>query len=142
MRGEHDAAVDGHQERRAGRPDRWSMRGCATAARRRPRARATRVLVAYRDRSDKEIRDTSVVRFANGEWSAPVTVHADDWEINGCPVNGPVVTATGNAAAVAWFTGAGNTPKTLVAFSADARPHVRRADSRSIRRPRSAGWRW
>jgi len=77
------------------------------------------VLVAYRDRSDKEIRDTSVARFENGAWSEPVTVHADGWEITGCPVNGPVVTATGNAAAVAWFTGAGGTPKTFVAFSAD-----------------------
>jgi hypothetical protein len=78
------------------------------------------VLVAYRDRSDKEIRDTSVVRFADGKWSAPITVGTDNWEINGCPVNGPVITATGNAAAVAWFTGAGNTPKTQVAFSQDA----------------------
>ena len=77
------------------------------------------VLVAYRDRSEKEIRDTSVVRFSGGKWSDPVTVHADQWEINGCPVNGPVVTASGTAAAVAWFTGAGNVPKTLVAFSAD-----------------------
>jgi hypothetical protein len=77
------------------------------------------VLVAYRDRSEKEIRDTSIVRFSNGKWSEPVTVHADQWEINGCPVNGPVVTARGTSAAVAWFTGAGNTPKTLVAFSRD-----------------------
>ena len=78
------------------------------------------VLVAYRDRSDKEIRDTSIARFVNGAWEAPVTVHADGWELNGCPVNGPVVAAAGNAAAVSWFTGAGNTPKTFVAFSADA----------------------
>jgi hypothetical protein len=77
------------------------------------------VLVAYRDRSEKEIRDTSIVRFSGGKWSEPVTVHADQWEINGCPVNGPVVAAAGTAAAVAWFTGAGNTPKTLVAFSGD-----------------------
>lgn len=78
------------------------------------------VLVAYRDRSDKEIRDTSVVRFSGGKWSEPVTVHGDRWEINGCPVNGPVVTASGNAAAVAWFTGVDNTPRTMVAFSTDA----------------------
>ena len=78
------------------------------------------VLVAYRDRTDKEIRDTSVARFSNGRWSEPVTVHADNWEINGCPVNGPVITAAGNTAAVAWFTGVGNVPKTLVAFSGDA----------------------
>ena len=88
---------------------------CQTSAARS----ATGVLVAYRDRSEKEIRDTSIVRFSNGKWSDPVTVHADQWEINGCPVNGPVVTARGTAAAVAWFTGAGNTPKTLVSFSGD-----------------------
>jgi hypothetical protein len=78
------------------------------------------VLVAYRDRSDKEIRDTSISRFVNGAWSAPVTVHADGWEINGCPVNGPVVVANGEAAAVSWFTSVANTPKALVAFSGDA----------------------
>jgi hypothetical protein len=77
------------------------------------------VLVAYRDRSDDEIRDTSIVRFAGGKWSEPVTVHKDNWNITGCPVNGPVVTAAGNAAAVAWFTGAGDSPETMVAFSAD-----------------------
>lgn len=88
---------------------------CQTSAARTTDA----VLVAYRDRSDKEIRDTSIVRFSNGAWSPPVTVHADGWEITGCPVNGPVVTASGSAAAVAWFTGVGNTPKTLVAFSGD-----------------------
>src|SRR6185503_11311651 len=70
------------------------------------------VLVVYRDRSDKEIRDTSIIRFSGGKWSAPVTVHADNWEINGCPVNGPVIAASGNAAAAAWFTGTGSAPKT------------------------------
>jgi hypothetical protein len=78
------------------------------------------VLVVYRDRSDKEIRDTSIVRFAGGKWSAPATVHADNWEISSCPVNGPVVTANGNGAAVAWFTGAGGTWATKLAFSSDA----------------------
>ena len=77
------------------------------------------VLVAYRDRTDKEIRDTSVVRFANGSWSVPITVGTDNWEINACPVNGPVITANGNAAAVAWFTGVGGSPRTNVAFSQD-----------------------
>ena len=88
---------------------------CQTSATRAGNA----VLVVYRDRSEKEIRDTSLVRFENGTWSEPVTVHPDNWEINGCPVNGPVITAAGNAVAVAWFTGVGNTPKTQVAFSSD-----------------------
>ena len=77
------------------------------------------VIIAYRDKSDANIRDISVARFANGQWSAPATVHPDNWEINGCPVNGPVVTAIGDAVAVAWFTIAGGTPHVKVAFSTD-----------------------
>jgi hypothetical protein len=77
------------------------------------------VVVAYRDRSDDEVRDISVSRFADGAWSAPVSVHADAWQINACPVNGPVVTAAGDDVAVAWFTAVGDAPKTLLAFSGD-----------------------
>jgi len=88
---------------------------CQTAAART----ADGVLVAYRDRTDKEIRDIVVSRFEKGAWTPPTIVGADNWEINGCPVNGPAVAATGNAAAVAWFTAVGNTPKTQVAFSGD-----------------------
>jgi len=77
------------------------------------------VIVAYRDRSDTEIRDTSVVRFSGGSWSAPSPVHADNWQINACPVNGPVVAAKGDAVAVSWFTGAGGAPASKIAFSTD-----------------------
>ena len=79
------------------------------------------VLVAYRDRSDEEIRDISVARFARGSWSPPSRVHADNWQINGCPVNGPAIGASGSTVAVAWFTQAtNNTPEVRVAFSKDA----------------------
>ena len=79
----------------------------------------TAVLVAYRDRSDKEIRDIYVSRFENGKWSAGAPVHADNWEINGCPVNGPVIAAKGQSVAVAWFAAKDNAPKTQLAFSKD-----------------------
>ena len=88
---------------------------CQTSAARTSDA----VIVAYRDRSDTNIRDISVARFANGRWSAPSNVHADNWEISGCPVNGPVVAALGDAVAVAWFTMAGGAPHVNVAFSSD-----------------------
>ena len=61
-------------------------------------------VVVYRDRSDDEIRDMSVVRYVNGQWSAPKTIHGDNWQIKGCPVNGPSISATGNNLAVAWFS--------------------------------------
>ncbi len=75
--------------------------------------------VAYRDRTDDEIRDISVVRLAEGQWSAPVPVYAEGWEIDGCPVNGPAIAGQGADVAVAWFTGADDIAKVHVAFSKD-----------------------
>ena len=79
------------------------------------------VLVVYRDRSDSEIRDISLVRLEKGgALDGPHAVHADGWEINGCPVNGPALTTQGKDVAVAWFTaGADDSARVLVAFSAD-----------------------
>lgn len=78
------------------------------------------VVAVYRDRSPNEVRDIYSVRQTNGSWGLPQAVHADNWEINGCPVNGPSVSANGRNVAVAWFTAVGSTPHVKVAFSADA----------------------
>ncbi|MEX2177468.1 MAG: sialidase family protein [Gemmatimonadaceae bacterium] len=77
-------------------------------------------IVAYRDRSPDEIRDISVVRRVGGEWTAPRAVHADNWQINACPVNGPAVDARARDIAVAWFTAANSSAQVKVAFSSDA----------------------
>jgi hypothetical protein len=74
----------------------------------------------YRDRSDAEVRDMSVVRFVGGRWSEPRPVARDGWEIHGCPVNGPAIAAAGARVAVAWFTAAGDRSRVNVAFSADS----------------------
>lgn len=75
-------------------------------------------IVAYRDRSADEIRDISVVRFAEGKWSTPVTMK-DNWQIGGCPVNGPALAARGAFVVLAWFTGADNKPAVKLAHSKD-----------------------
>ena len=80
-------------------------------------------LVVYRDRSPsepKEIRDVYVTRMVGGAWTEGRPVHADGWEMTACPVNGPAADADGRRVAVAWFTGARDTAKVQVAFSADA----------------------
>ena len=77
------------------------------------------VIVAYRGRTDSEIRDIRVVRFESGRWSDPVTVHDDGWAIPACPVNGPSISASGEAVAVAWFTAADDVPRVWLAFSDD-----------------------
>ena len=77
-------------------------------------------IVVYRDRSQTEVRDIYIVRHVNGAWTKPQPVFADNWQINGCPVNGPAVAADGKRVAVAWFTSADNTPRVKIAFSQDA----------------------
>lgn len=77
-------------------------------------------VVVYRDRSDDEIRDMSVVRLVDGKWTEPVALHQDGWKIDYCPVNGPSASAVGDTVAVAWFTGAQDTSRVRVAFSTDA----------------------
>jgi hypothetical protein len=76
-------------------------------------------IVAYRNRTKDEIRDIYVSRLVNGKWTEGTAVHADNWKINACPVNGPAIEASGRNVALAWFTGARDSNKVNVAFSTD-----------------------
>jgi hypothetical protein len=80
---------------------------------------ATGPVVFYRDRSPDEVRDIAVTRLVDDAWTPPVRVHADDWVIGGCPVNGPAADASGDDVVVAWFTAANEAPAVHVAFSGD-----------------------
>lgn len=76
-------------------------------------------LLAYRDRTPDDIRDISFVRFREGKWSAPQSLHQDGWRINGCPTNSVQLAAEGKRVTAAWFTAANNQGKVKVAFSND-----------------------
>lgn len=76
-------------------------------------------IVVYRDRSDDEIRDMSIVRYVNGEWTEPKTIFPDNWNITGCPVNGPRVAAIGNNLAIAWFAMKDKEGEVKIIFSKD-----------------------
>jgi len=79
------------------------------------------VIVAYRDRSSEEIRDISIVRQIGQDWTRPRTLHSDNWEIAGCPVNGPKIITDGKKnVAVAWYTMANDTAKVQVILSHDS----------------------
>ena len=80
-------------------------------------------IIVYRDRSAEEIRDIYVTRYVNGDWTPPVAIHDDQWEIAGCPVNGPSVAAQGNFVAVGWFTAKDDSPKVQLALSTDSGEH-------------------
>jgi hypothetical protein len=77
-------------------------------------------IVAYRNRSEDEVRDIVVSRLENGKWSEPRAVHDDGWKIAACPVNGPMLSARGRDVAIAWFTAKDGQGRAFVAFSNDA----------------------
>ncbi len=77
-------------------------------------------VLAYRDRTAMEIRDIAVARLADGGWTPPRSLGSDRWQIAGCPVNGPAVSAQGAHVAVAWFTAANEQPRVRLALSQDS----------------------
>ncbi|WP_420635857.1 sialidase family protein [Candidatus Palauibacter sp.] len=77
------------------------------------------LVAAYRDRSESEVRDISVVRGAGERWTEPAALSTDGWTIPGCPVNGPQLSGDEQAIASAWYTGVGGTPRVYAAFSDD-----------------------
>ncbi len=76
-------------------------------------------VVAWRGRTDDEIRDNRIALLRDGKWSAPKALGAEGWNIDGCPVNGPTVVSLGLQVAAAWFTAEGGRPRVRVAFSKD-----------------------
>ena len=77
-------------------------------------------IVAYRNRSEDEVRDIFISRLERGKWTEPKAVHEDAWKVAACPVNGPMLTARGRDVAIAWFTAQGDQPRAFVAFSNNA----------------------
>ena len=77
-------------------------------------------VAVYRDRKVDEIRDIYVARLINGNWQPGVPLHDDNWQIAGCPVNGPAIAARGADVAAAWFSVPNQAPAVRVRFSQDS----------------------
>lgn len=77
-------------------------------------------LVAYRGRTEQEVRDIRTARFDGQAWSTPRPLNHDEWQILACPINGPRLASDGGRVAAAWFTGAANAPRVLASYSPDA----------------------
>ncbi len=76
-------------------------------------------VVVYRNRTENEIRDIYTTRYDGKRWTTPVRVHADEWKMPACPVNGPAIAARQNKVWVAWFTAA-TQPSVRIAHSKNA----------------------
>jgi hypothetical protein len=77
-------------------------------------------IVVYRARGQQEVRDIYATRLVDGSWTLPQVIHNDNWQIAGCPVNGPSVTAMNKQVAVAWFSAKDDVPKIQLALSTDS----------------------
>lgn len=80
-----------------------------------------RILAAWRDRTEGEVRDISwaVGPTGAGAWSPAQPLADDGWHIIACPVNGPALATSGDSAAAAWFTlGSEGNARVLAAFAA------------------------
>ena len=74
-------------------------------------------IVAYRNRTNNEIRDIYTSQFNGKEWTNPKVVYNDGWEIGACPVNGPKLAAEDSLVAIAWHTGTNGNPTAKYAYS-------------------------
>jgi hypothetical protein len=82
-----------------------------------------KMLIAYRDRTQDEIRDISTMQLSeNLSMDGPYPIHHDGWQINACPTNGPTLGARNANVTAAWFTGAEG-PHLFVASSKDGGKH-------------------
>ncbi|MDA0668156.1 MAG: hypothetical protein O3A95_10905 [Planctomycetota bacterium] len=76
---------------------------CATAA---VRLGNGDVLIAYRDRSETEVRNIQMLRGKpepGAEWRSPKFEEPQDWKTAGCPVNGPALAADGSWVVLTYF---------------------------------------
>jgi len=76
-------------------------------------------IIVYRNRTDDEVRDIYISRLVDNKWTEPKSIHNDNWEIKGCPVNGPKAATFDNTLVIAWFTAANKIPKVNLTFSDD-----------------------
>lgn len=77
-------------------------------------------IIVYRDRSQQEVRDIYTTRLVDGAWTLPQAIYNDNWQISGCPVNGPSVAAMNKRVAVAWFSARDDVPKIQLVLSTDS----------------------
>jgi len=77
-------------------------------------------VVVYRNKAEDHTRDIYMTRYNDGKWSAPKSIHDDNWVIHGCPVNGPAIAAVNNKVAVVWYTESKEKPSIYFSISENA----------------------
>lgn len=73
-----------------------------------------RILIAYRNRNPDETRNINIMEYSENVWTERGAIAEDNWQISGCPVNGPAMAGSNNQVGIIWFTAPEG--KTLVKF--------------------------
>ncbi|MGH9642930.1 MAG: sialidase family protein, partial [Terriglobales bacterium] len=76
-------------------------------------------VAAYRNHTPQEIRDIYTVREESGAWKTGRPLHNDNWNINGCPVNGAALARRGEEVVAVWYSGMEERASVQVEFSPD-----------------------
>lgn len=76
-------------------------------------------IAVYRNRSESEVRDVYYARLINQKWTDPKPLHIDNWNINGCPVNGPRIDASEEYVSAVWYSQAEDIPQVKMVVSSD-----------------------
>lgn len=84
---------------------------------------ATGAVAVWRGRTNSEIRDHRVATLNNQRWGQPAPLGDEQWEISGCPVNGPALASINQQVVSAWFTAQEDAPRIRLAFSHNAGEH-------------------
>jgi hypothetical protein len=79
-------------------------------------------VVVYRNRTASEVRDIYRVVYdlEQERWGEPAALSTEEWNIAGCPVNGPQLAAFGQTVIATWFSAADNRPRSYIAVSQDS----------------------
>lgn len=78
------------------------------------------VVAVWRGRTNDEIRDHRTATLSNGKWSKPALLGNEQWQIAGCPVNGPALAVSDHQVVAVWFTVQADVPRIRMAFSEDS----------------------
>ena len=121
-----DAAVRVVRHEHGSRPrTSRSTIGYASAARRRPWPPRTACSRRFATATRRTVRDIGVSRLEGGKWTPTTLVAArTTGMIDGCPVNGPVMSARGRDVAAAWFTVKNDQGLAVRRVQQRRRPHV------------------
>ena len=77
------------------------------------------VALAYRDRSDEELRNIRVIKFDSSLKPSEIVLKQNDWHTESCPMNGPSLIRSHEGLSLAWYSILQSKGRVFYAHSSD-----------------------